>query len=362
MAKKIEKQILEKEIYIGGVTLVQKSMFARHLSIMLKSGLPITEALEIVIDSNTGKFKKVIKDVLAAVRSGYSISSSLERYPKVFSKLFINAVRAGEISGTLEDSLENVANQLDKEKEIVSKIKGAMVYPIIILVASFLLGTLMTFFVLPKITPIFTSLKVNLPWSTKLLISFSTFVQESGLIFFGATIFTIIFLFWILRQKFVRPVTHWILLKMPLIGKVNRNTSIVRFTRSLGILLKSGLSIDEALKTTREMVNNQYYSNALTKISASIGKGSRLSEELIQYEKLFPVMGIKMIRVGEESGNLEETLEYLSKFYEIEVDNDIKTLSTFIEPALLLFIGLVVGFLAISIITPIYSITDGLKR
>jgi type IV pilus assembly protein PilC len=362
MSKKENKNVLEKEIYIGGISLVQKAVFARYLAVMLKSGLTIVESLEIAADSAQGRLRKIINGILEAVKSGYSFAFALERYPKVFSKLFTNTVYAGETSGTLDESLERVADQMDKEREIFTKIKGAMVYPMIILTASFALGAGMTFWVLPKITPLFEGLNVELPITTQLLIKFSSFVQNHGVLFFVSSVIFIVFLFWFLKQKFIRPVTHLILIRIPVISRVVKNTNIARFTRSLSVLLKSGLNIYEALKIVTEMSNNYYYKNVLFKASESTSKGAKLSSDLAHYRHLFPVMATKMIRVGEESGRLEETLAYLADFYEKEVDDSLKSLSTYIEPALLIFIGLIVAFMALSIITPIYSITSGMGR
>ncbi len=360
--RKDNRNVLEKEIYIGGISLVQKAVFARYLAVMLKSGLTIIEALEIAVDSAQGRLKKIIRGILEAVKSGYSFAFALERYPKVFSKLFTNAVYAGETSGTLDESLERVADQMDKEREIFTKIKGAMVYPMIILAASFALGVGMTFWVLPKITPLFEGLNVDLPITTQLLMKFSSFVQDYGFWFFGASLTFIVFLVWLFKQSFFRPFTHLIIIRIPVISRVTKNANISRFTRSLSVLLKSGLNIYEALKIVTEMTNNHYYKRVLLKASESTSKGAKLSSDLARHRDLFPIMTTKMIRVGEESGKLEETLAYLADFYEKEVDDSLKTLSTYIEPVLLMFIGLIVAFMALSIITPIYSITSGMGR
>jgi type II secretory pathway component PulF len=362
MAKKTNKNVLEKEIYIGGISLVQKAIFARYLAVMLKSGLTIIESLEIAVDSAQGRLKKIIRGVLEAVKSGYSLAFALERYPKVFSKLFTNAVYAGETSGTLDESLERVADQLDKEREIFSKIKGAMIYPTIILVASFILGVGMTFWVLPKITPLFEGLKVELPLTTQLLIKFSSFVQVHGAAFFVSVVVFISILIWLLKQNFLKPFTHLVILKIPVVNRISKNANVARFSRSLSVLLKSGLNIYEALKIVTEMTDNHYYKKILQKASESTSKGSKLSSDLALHRNLFPVMTTKMIRVGEESGKLEDTLAYLADFYEREVDDSLKSLSVYIEPALLIFIGLIVAFMALSIITPIYSITSGMGR
>lgn len=359
--KKEKKRWFEKEINIGGVSLVQKSVFAKHLAIMLKAGIPITEALNIAQDSATGKLKKIVKEVSESVETGRSISTSFARYPDVFSSFFVNATRAGEISGSLTESLENVALQLEKEKDLNAKIKGAMLYPTIVLIAASILGMVLVFMILPKIVPLFEGLRVELPATTRALIAFSTIVQDHGLYLFLGTVSFIIFMGWLIKQKFSRPVTHWFLLNMPILKNITYNAKLSEFSRTLGMLLKSGVNIDKALEISKDTIGNYYYCEALKEVSQNIRKGKKLSENLARYDNLFPTMATRMIGVGEESGNFEEILFYLSDFYEAEVDTATKALSSAIEPILLIFIGSVVGFLALSIITPIYSITSGIN-
>lgn len=362
MPKQQKKGILETEIAIGGVTLTQKAMLARHLAIMLKSGLNILEALEIARDSATGKLKKILKGVITSVQSGRSLADSLKDYKGVFSGLFINATYAGERSGTLEENLKNIAQQLEKERELSSKIKGAMLYPIVVLVAAFILGMVISFVILPKIIPLFEGLKADLPATTKGLIWFSHFIEAHGLILFLSIIIFLILITWAVRQKFAKPVTHKLFLNIPVIKKLVINSNLARFSRTLGTLIKSGINIDEAINITKDTTSNYYYRKVLGSAAHRVSKGAKLSQDLAQFEKLFPKLGTKMIKVGEESGRLEEVLFYLADFYETEVDSSVKALSTAIEPVLLIFIGLVVGFLALSIITPIYEITGSINR
>jgi len=173
---------------------------------------------------------------------------------------------------------------------------------------------------------------------------------------------TVLFAGWLARQKFIKPFTHFFLLKIPIIKGVARNSNLARFSRTLGMLLKSGLSIDEAIRVTKDTMSNYYYHKSLEDVYKRVGKGVKLSDNLKQYEHLYPKMVSRMILVGEESGKLDETLLYLADFYELEVDNATKALSTTIEPILLIIIGCVVGFLALSIITPIYNITGNIRR
>ncbi len=353
--------LLEKEISFGPVTLVQKALFAKHLAIMLKSGLTVSESLSIAIDSSSGRLKKVLESVLKSVQAGHSLSSSFSNYKDVFPSLFVSATYAGEESGTLDENLSHIAEQLEKEKNLVSKIKSAMFYPIVVLIAVFILGLVISFLVLPKIVPLFEGLKIELPLTTRGLIWFSHLIQSNGLILFLGVIIVVFFFVWLFRQKFFRPISHYLLLKTPVIKKVARHTNLARFCRTLATLLKSGLTIDQSLKISRDTINNYYYKKALSKICQRIGRGVKLSELLDGFESLFPKMAARMIRVGEESGKLEETLFYLADFYEEEVDASTKKMTVIIEPALLIVVGLLVAVLALSIITPIYEITGNIR-
>ncbi|MCD4705247.1 type II secretion system F family protein [bacterium] len=359
--KQKKQSILDLDVSIGGIDLKTKAIFAKHLSVMLKAGLNIVEAIEITKEQASGKFKKVLSKILSSLNAGQSLAESFKRHQRVFSSMFVNIVGAGEISGNLEENLTNIAEQLEKERQLKEKIKGAMLYPAVVLGATFILGITMSFLVLPKITPLFEGLKVDLPFSTRALIWFSALVREQAIILFSGSIGFFILMVWLAKAKFSQPVTHRMLLKIPIIGKLTQQSNLARFCRSLGTLLKSGLNIDEALEVTKITVDNYYFRKALSKISNSLGKGVRLSTQLAKFEQYFPKLVTRMISVGEETGKLEESLLFLADFYELEADNTTKSLSTAIEPILLIFIGLVVAFLALSIITPIYQITGNIR-
>jgi type II secretory pathway component PulF len=357
-----QKSILQIDVSIGGVSFTQKALFAKHMSVMLKAGLSLTEALGTAGEAGSGKFKKVVGKVRGSVESGHSLADAFAAYPKVFPSFLVSVTKAGEASGTLVENLENVAEQLKKEQELASKIKGAMIYPIVVLAAAFALGMGISFLVLPRITPLFEGLQVDLPFTTRVLISFSHIIQSHGIYLFGGIVVGVIFFLWLIRQKFSRPVTNWLLLHTPIIKRIVRYSNLARFCRSLGMLLQSGLNIDESLEITKNTVGNYYYQRAVAKISKNIQAGTKLSENLEEHSSLFPIIVTRMVKVGEQSGKFEDTLFYLADFYEAEVDNATKSLTTALEPILLLVIGGVVGFLALSIITPIYDITGNIRR
>jgi len=343
-------------------SLTDIALFSKHLSVMIHSGIPLAEALQIAQDSAPSRLQHITKGIAQSAKAGQSLSSAFGRYPGIFSKLFLGAVYAGERSGTLEASLDELALQLEKERELVAKIRGAFLYPTIILSAAFVLGLLFMFLILPRLTSLLLGLHVELPFTTQLLVDLSDILQEIGHIILIIIVTLLLFSVWILRQEFMKPLVHWIFLRLPIIKRLSRSANLARFCRTLGTLLKSGVHIDEALLIVKDTVSNHYYKKALAAAAPRITKGTKLSENLSLFPRLFPILVTRMVRVGEESGRMEETLFYLANFYEVEVDVSTKSLSSTIEPILLLIVGASVAFLALSIISPIFEVTGGIGR
>lgn len=357
-----KKSLLSYEITIGGIDASQKAVMAKQLAVTIEAGLPILESLAISRDSSQGRMKKVLTDVMESVSTGHTLADSFARQPKYFSKLFVNSVYAGEESGTLAEAFRGLAIQMTKEKELLAKIRGALVYPVFVLITAVILGMSISLFVLPKITPLFEGLNVSLPITTKAIIWFSHFVQNYGYYASPLIIGFIIFIFWFWKQKFAKPFTDILVLNLPVIKHISRGSNIVQFCRALATLLRSGLNVTQSLEVSHDSVTNFYYRKALKSVAERVAKGTSINENLAQHEWLFPLIVTRMIKVGEESGKLEDTLFYLADFFDNEVDASTKNLSTSIEPILLLSIGGIVAFLALSIITPIYEITGKIGR
>ena len=347
--------------FFGKPSLTQMELFARTLAILFKSGVTLVEALDIAADLGSGRFKHIISYIVQSVRAGSSFSRALSDHPKIFSSLFINTIRVGESSGTLGENLEYMAEQLHKQKQLASKIQGAVMYPSIILTASVGLGIFAIYFVLPKITPLFKSLKVDLPFTTKLLIWLSGVVEQYGFMLLLGFGIAVVGAGVLLKQKFVKPITHWIILQFPLISRIVKGGELSSASRVLGTILKSGIAIDEALGITKDTMGNYYYKRALLKVKKSVTGGGKLSDALSGFPRLFPKLLTRMVKTGEASGKLDETLLFVADYYEDEVDSAAKSLSAAIEPLLLLVIGLMVAFLALSIITPIFKVTSGIR-
>ncbi len=345
-----------------GIKLRDKIMFTRNLSGMLQAGLPLNRALTVQIkQSNNKNLKKILESLVDNINKGSTFSDGLEKYPKVFSKLFVSMVRAGEESGALSKTLSEIGSTLQKTYDLNKKIKSAMTYPSIIMIAIILIGVLMLIYVVPSLTATFASIGAELPSSTKFIIWLSDTVKNHTLLFFviifGSVGSLVVFAKIPKTQKYIDTA----ILYLPVIGKLVKEVNTARTTRTLSSLLASGVPMSRALTITKEVLQNVNFQKVVNDAIVAIEKGRTLSEVFKANTKLYPVMVGEMMEVGEETGNLSAMLVDISNFYETEVDSKTKDLSTIIEPVLMLFIGGAVGFFAISMITPMYSILDNIN-
>lgn len=344
----------------GSVSLENKINFARHLSIVVRAGLPILEGLRIIRKQTENRRLLVIIDnVIKDVSNGQFLATSLSRYPDVFDNFFVNVVRVGETSGTLADNLLYLAEELKKSRLLKNKIRSAMVYPFIIMIATTALVSFLIFFAFPKILPLFASLKIPLPLPTRILIAVSSFLIANGLwvlvfLAFFALGIKILFLVPAVRYIFDR-----MALSVPVISKIVINMNMSNITRVLAVLLKGGIHIVEALVITSQTIDNLVYRREMVHAAEEVKKGEQLAMHLAARRKIFPLLLSGLIEIGENTGNLEENLAYLADYYKTESETKIEGLTILVEPMLLLSMGLLVGFVAISIITPIYQITQG---
>ncbi|MFH1632231.1 MAG: type II secretion system F family protein [bacterium] len=350
-----------REIQIGRVKVVDLVMLTKHFSVMLDAGLSVPESLSVLAEQSTGRLKQVMDRVVGRVEGGEDLGAAMEREPKVFSTVYISAVKIGEGSGTLSENLKRLSDQMDKDYVLRRNIQSAMLYPIVVLSAALVIGLGVATFVLPQIVGVFRSLRVDLPVSTRALIFVAEVFGDYGLILAPAIIIGIVVAIWMTRRPFLRPLIHRITLKLPIIGSFVHLINRAQFCRTLGTLLESGTPIQESLEITSLVMGNFVYRKSAKEMLERIGEGADFSEIVSSYPDLYPVIIHRMIAVGERSGNLGKTLEYLAAFFEDRVMALSKNISSVIEPILLLVIGLVVGLVAISILTPIYSITGSLQ-
>lgn len=354
--------MLDDLLGIGWVPNVVKVTFAKHMSLMIRAGLPLDEAVRVLSDQAQGRFRRVLRAVLKDIEAGRPLSDAFEEHPSVFSELFTATIRAGESSGTLESSLNDLAEQMTKSYELQRKIRGAMIYPVLVVVAAGGIGVGLSLFVLPRVMQLFESITVELPFATRMLLGFSRFLVDYSLLFFPALAGALVLLYQFLRWKPIRPFSHAVLLKLPIFGPMAQQFNLALFARTMGTLLKSGIAIGEAFQVTATTLRNVRYRKALLRVREGTETGAPASAVLEEFPKLFPSVSTRMIAVGERTGKLEETFTYLAVFYEDEVDVMTKNLSTILEPVLLIVIGLSVAFVAIAVISPIYNFIGNIER
>ena len=360
-SKGINKKIQISMPFLNYVSLADKMLFAKNLQVMVASGVPLPRALNTLsIASKNQKFSRTLLAIKEEVIKGESFSKSLLKYPKIFPELFANMARVGEEAGTLDETLGILADQMEKDHNLRSKIKGALVYPAVIVVAMFGVGILMLTTVVPKLASTFDDLGVELPATTKFIIFLGTFLAEKwyiALVIFGIIAFLGISA---LRTKRGKRMLGKILLKTPLISPLVKKTNCAYTARTLSSLIASGVPLVKTLQITSGAVTNFYYQKALKEMALKVQKGEKLSVAISEYEDIFPIIIIQMLKVGEETGETSAILEKIAEFFEQEVTDSAKNLSSIIEPVLMLIIGGAVGFFAISMIQPMYSMLEAI--
>lgn len=362
MKKVNKKSLAYKLINSGTVSKKDIVLFTKNLAVLLKSGSTLSESLIVLYEQSKGKLKLIIDDVQGKVNSGQRFSVALSNYPKIFNNMYRNMLEMGETSGKLDSNLEHLAEQLEKNYELKKKILNSMLYPMIVFIGGIALASGIVFFILPKVSKLFKNFNAELPFSTRLLLNLSDFLQAHGLITVVIFVFSIIFLSVLLKKRFMNPITHWIILKTPVVRKISLNLNMTLMCRTLSVLLDGGLTIDESIAMAQKGMPNYYYRRFLARTLKSIKSGETFTSSLKEHKNLFSKTDIQIIHVGETTGSLTKSLKYCSGIHEKETDSLTKSLSTIIEPILLISIGLLIGFLALSIITPIYSITGQFRK
>ncbi|MCX6722845.1 MAG: type II secretion system F family protein [Candidatus Staskawiczbacteria bacterium] len=339
------------------VSLSEKMFMARNLSIMVSTGLPLVRGFVILANqSKNKKMKEALLDISQEVSKGRGLADSFKKYPDIFSELFQSMIEIGEESGTLEEVLNVLALQLEKENEMHSKIQKALIYPAILITVMIIVGFCLSIFVLPKINVFFQSLNADLPITTRIILGFGGFVLRYWylmLIVFFVSAFSFLTAS---RTKTGKFFIDTAMIKTPLVSTLVKKTNTASLIRSLSSLLSSGVALIRSLEITSGSVSNYYFKEALQEASKDIAKGKKLFESLMPFENIFPYGTIEMIEIGEETGKTSLILKKLAEFYEEEVSNAAENLSVIIEPLLIVFIGAAVGVFAVSIIGPLYSV------
>lgn len=347
---------------VSGVSIKDKIVFTRNMAVMVKSGLTLDQALSILAEQSTSpRLARVLGKINDDVQAGKTLAESMGGFPHIFDRLYLSIISASEKSGTLEQSLKYLADQQNQAYEIRVKIRNALFYPAVVITATFSVMLLLSIFVLPKITALFVSFKTELPLTTQLVIRFSDFLTDHTFGVLVALAIVVIIMPFFLQLNSVRPLTHRLLLRLPIVRKFTLYFNIALFCRTLGTLLISGVPINQAIAICSDTMRNLTYARALHRVAEAQTTGETLGNLLRQYPHLFSPMVYRMVAVGEESGNLEDVLIFLADFHEREIDYTAKNLTNILEPLLLIVIGIAVAVIALAIITPIYQITGSFQ-
>lgn len=342
------------------MTPLDRIMIVRNLSAAIKAGLSVIEALDIMIaDAQKKIVKNILIDTKANLENGQPLWRTFESYKNSFPIIFVGMVKAGEASGELDKALDELSEHLIREHSLTGKVKSAMTYPVILLSAAFAIVTLLLVFVLPRISKVFQTSGMELPLITKLLIGLSNAIVSHVFIDIAVVVMFLGFVFYLRRTPTGVRLMGQFILKVPVVKELVKKVALVRFTRTLSSLIKSGTPMLEALSLSADSVSNETYKRVVVDSIQRVKSGIPLSDSLRAYPKLFPHFLVGLMAVGEKTGTLDRTLRTFSDFYDEEIDNTLKTLVSLLEPILIIFMGLIVVLIAVSVLLPIYRLSSG---
>lgn len=338
----------------GKVKLTKLALFCRQFSTMVDAGVSLVRCLDVLgQQTDDVRLRKILADISERVEGGESLSRAMQRHPKTFSNLFIGLVRAGEVGGVLEESLQRLSQFLEKDVELRGKIRAAVTYPILVLFFAIVIVIFLVTYIIPQFIQVFKELGIkDFPAATQLLIDISNFITTRWYYIVGGLILLLIIWKAFVSTQFGRRVTDRVKLKLPVFGKLHHKICLARFSRTLGTLLTSGVPILQAMETVAGTVGNHILADALLEARARIREGDRIGEPL-ERSRQFPPMVVHMISVGEESGSLDFMLQKIADFYEGEVESTLASLTAALEPVLIVCLGLIVGFIVISMFLPL---------
>lgn len=348
--------------HLTRIPLVQKIFFVEHLHTMIHAGLSLVESLNTLSkEIENKKLKKIIAEIKIDIEKGQPLAEVLAKHPKAFPPIYVKMIEAGEIAGKLEDSLKQVVNQMQKNEKLISTVRGAMIYPAVIVVAMGGIGIMMVTVVLPKLTVLFKEFDAELPLATRVLIAITDFTSQPlnmVIIIVSLILAIVLFVFSLKKYPKFRYFIHKINLRLPIFGAVIKKINLARFSLTLSSLLKSTIPIVQAVEITSETCGNVLYRDYLKETSEKIKTGTPLSEILGDANHLFPAMVTEMVMVGERTGEVNQLLDELSKFYAEEVDKTMRNFATIIEPVIILALGLAVAGMAVAVIMPMYTLVQ----
>lgn len=353
------KSILHKDIEFGKIAKREELVFfTRQLAALINAGVTIIDSLYIISEQTQNKrFKKVLKQIEFNLRSGETFSMSLASFPKVFPVMVINMVKAGEMSGALDESLHSVATYLEKENNTRKKVKSALTYPIAVSIFAIIVTVFLLIKVVPSFVQIYADYGAELPLATRIVIGFSEFLQAYWLIILLFIILVITSLSMLKRNLNVKYYFDYAILKLPIFGKLIQKSAIARLSRTLSSLLKSAVPILQSLTMVSEIIENEAISRPIRESKENLRQGNLLHEPLKNY-KVFPPLLIHMMKIGEETGTLEEMLDKVADFYEADVETMTDQLKSLIEPIMIVILTFIVGLILLAILTPMFGVYD----
>lgn len=352
-----DESMLQVKELLFGVKYDEVVTFTRQLSTMVTAGLPLTQSFSILVQQSKPAMARMISELQRDIEGGTTFAKALEKFPKVFSPVYIQLVRAGETGGVLDDVLNRLAENMEKDKEFRAKTRGALIYPAIVVIAMVVVAFIMMIFVIPKLTEMYQDFGAELPFATQLLIDISNFAATFWwLVIVSAVVGFIAFQKWV-KTKAGRHAWDKFLLRIPIFGVLRSKIILTEFARTLSLLLGAGISLLQALEIVSAASNNSLYQEALHESARQVEKGTPLSQAMSRYE-IFPPILPQMIAVGEETGKLDDVLLKLSIYFQSESEHAVKNLTTALEPMIMIVLGLGVGLMVIAIIMPIYNLTS----
>lgn len=347
--------------FLTSLSAEDKILFARNMAAMLDAGLSVTRALGVIKrQSDDDHFQEIVTEIRSSIQSGKSFTDGLKNFDNEFSALFIYMVEAGEESGSLGEALAEIADQLERAYKLKKKIRGAMIYPAVIITAMIIVGILMMIYIVPSLTQTFEQMDVDLPATTQFVIAVSDFLQNYTIIAISSMIGLVVAGYYALQTETGKRWFDWAILKVPLIGHLVKETNAARTANTLSSLLSSGVEVTRAIDITKDVVRHTRYTEILEELKNEITSGGKMADVFQKYEYYYPAFVGEMVAVGEETGKVDEMLNRIATYYEDDVKQKTSDMSTIVEPVLMIIIGAAVGFFAISMITPMYSLTSSL--
>lgn len=345
-----------------GVKAEELISFTKNLAVMSDAGLPVSRALSILAkQSKNKKFITLMEDLISSINQGETLSHAMERHQNIFSNIFVSMVKAGEESGKLSFSLRAIASQLEKSNSLTKKVKGAMIYPAVIISLMVVIGIVLMVYMVPTLTATFQGLNIALPLPTRIIIAISDFLRSNIILTLLAIIGAVMGSTYFLKTNTGKNFSDYVVLHMPIFKTLSKEVNAARTSRTLSSLVSSGVEIVEAIRITSNVVSNHYFKNILEEAAKKVEVGELLSSVLSGKDSLYPIFVGEMLAVGEETGKMTDMLENIAVYYEGEVDQKTKDLSTIIEPFLMILIGVAVGAFAIAMLLPTYSLVDAIK-